>query len=152
MPQLGIVRTSWLFGPGRPDFPTKIVAAAERARVAREPLRAVGDEYGCPTFVADLAEAIVELAGAGQIAGTHHVVNGPWASRADWARDVIERAAIEVPVETVPGSTWARASTPPRWASSRPPRCRPASRCGPGPRPWPTTRRRCCAPTPPPDE
>ena len=26
--QLAIVRTAWLFGPGRPDFPAKILAAA----------------------------------------------------------------------------------------------------------------------------
>src|SRR6185436_16600853 len=47
-PQLAIVRTAWLFGPGQPDFPMKILAAAERAQVAHEPLKAVNDETGCP--------------------------------------------------------------------------------------------------------
>ncbi|HEY6058020.1 MAG TPA: sugar nucleotide-binding protein, partial [Candidatus Limnocylindrales bacterium] len=40
--QLATVRTSWLFGPGKPDFPAKILAAAERAAAAGETLRAVG--------------------------------------------------------------------------------------------------------------
>ncbi len=58
---LGIARTAWLFGaPGR-DFPSRILDAAERARAAGEPLRAVGDEWGTPTYTADVADAIVEL-------------------------------------------------------------------------------------------
>ena len=57
----GIARTAWLFGaPGR-DFPSRILDAAERARAAGEPLRAVGDEWGTPTYTADVADAIVEL-------------------------------------------------------------------------------------------
>ncbi len=40
-PALGIVRTAWLFGPPGADFPTKILAAADRALAAGEPLRLV---------------------------------------------------------------------------------------------------------------
>lgn len=118
--QLAIVRTAWLFGPGLPDFPTKILVGADRARDAGEPLRVVGDEWGCPTYTVDAAEAIVELLGSGDFAGTHHVVNGHFASRADWARDVVTRAGIAVEVVDVPASTWARASTPPRWGVLEP--------------------------------
>lgn len=117
---LAIVRTAWLFGPGKPDFPTKILAAAERARDAGEPLRAVSDEIGGPSYAADVAEAIVELVGSGGAAGVHHVVNGGAVSRADWARDVLARAGVDVAVEDVPASTWARASTPPAWGVLQP--------------------------------
>ncbi len=113
--QLAIVRTAWLFGPGEPDFPTKILRAADRAVERGERLRVVGDEYGTPTYVADVAEAVVELLGAGRFAGTHHVVDGLFASRADWARYVVGRAGLAVEVEDVPATTWDRASTPPRW-------------------------------------
>jgi len=112
---LGIARTAWLFGaPGR-DFPSRILDAAERARAAGDPLRAVGDEWGTPTYAADAAEAIVELLAADAIAGIHHVVNGLFATRADWARDVVTRAGLEVEVVDVPSSTWQRPSNPPRW-------------------------------------
>src|SRR5262245_58365092 len=40
--QLAIIRTAWLFGPGKPDFPTKVLAAAREAARTGEPLRAVG--------------------------------------------------------------------------------------------------------------
>ncbi len=74
---LGIVRTAWLYGPPGNDFPAKILAAAERARAAGEPLRVVGDEFGSPTFTHDVAEAVVGAARRrATSAGVHHVVNG----------------------------------------------------------------------------
>lgn len=119
-PQLAIVRTAWLFGRGEPDFPVKILAAAERAAAAGEPLRAVSDETGSPTSTDDLAEAIVELLWAGRFAGLHHLVNSGRATRADWAREVLRLARIDVAIEEVPASAWPRASTPPRWAVLEP--------------------------------
>jgi dTDP-4-dehydrorhamnose reductase len=113
---LGIARTAWLYGPPGADFPRKIAGAAERARSAGEPLQVVGDEWGTPTYAADVADAIVELLAEDALGGVHHLVAGGIASRADWARDVLARLAIEVPIEEVPGSTWTRASTPPPWA------------------------------------
>jgi dTDP-4-dehydrorhamnose reductase len=110
---VGIARTSWLFGPPGNDFPVKILAAAERARAAGEPLRVVGDEWGSPTYTHDLAEAIVELIGEGDVGGTHHLVNAGVASRAGWARELFRQAAVAVEIEEVPASTWPRASTPP---------------------------------------
>lgn len=113
--QLAVVRTAWLFGPGKPDFPSKILEAAERAAAAAQPLRVVADEFGSPTYVVDLAEAIADLLAAGSIGGVHHVVNGPATSRAQWAIDVVARARVDVRVEEVPATTWPRESTPPRW-------------------------------------
>ena len=112
---MGIVRTAWLYGPPGPDFPRKIAEAARRAENDGETLRLVGDEWGTPTYAADVADAIVELLAENAIGGIHHLVAAGTASRADWARDVIARLAIEVATEEVPGSTWQRASTPPAW-------------------------------------
>lgn len=111
----GIVRTAWLFGPGKPDFPTKIIAAAERAAASGEPLRVVGDEIGTPTYTPDVADGIVELVRAGAFAGTHHIVNAGIVSRAGWARDVLERLGLTVRVVEVPLSEFPRPSRPPRW-------------------------------------
>jgi len=114
-PRFGIARTAWLFGaPGR-DFPSRILDAAERARAAGEPLRVVGDEWGTPTYTADVADAIVGLLADDAIAGIHHLVNGLYASRADWARYVLARAGLEVEITDVPMSSWDRPSSPPRW-------------------------------------
>ena len=113
--RLGVVRTAWLFGPPGRDFPRKILEAAERAEADGEPLRVVGDEWGTPTFAADVADAIVALLAEDAHAGIHHVVNGLVATRADWAEYVVGRFSLAVAVERVPGATWERASAPPRW-------------------------------------
>ena len=118
--QLAIVRTAWLFGPGKPDFPAKILGAAREAARTGEPLRVTGDEWGSPTYSVDLAEAIVELLAEGTFGGIHHVVNGLFATRADWARYVVGRALLEVEVVNVPMSSWQRDSTPPRWGVLEP--------------------------------
>ncbi len=124
--RLGIVRTSWLYGPPGNDFPARIAAAALRARADGSPLRVVADEVGVPTYTPDLAEAIVELIAEDAVAAApdrvaiHHLVNGGRASRADWAREVLRAIRIDVEVVDVPGSTWQRASTPPAWAVLEP--------------------------------
>lgn len=111
---LGIARTAWLFGaPGR-DFPSRILDAADRA-AAGDPLRLVADEWGTPTLVRDLADAIVELIAEDSIGGIHHLVNAGTATRAEWARDVLDRAGIDAATVDVPSTTWQRPSTPPAW-------------------------------------
>ena len=115
-PALGIARTAWLYGPPGNDFPAKILAAADRAVAAAEPLRLVADEAGSPSYAHDVAEAIAELIGSAAVAGTHHLVNGGRATRADWGREVLRQAGVDVATEDVPAATWPRASTPPAWA------------------------------------
>lgn len=112
---LGIVRTAWLFGPPGRDFPRKILDAADRAVATGEPLRVVDDEWGTPTYAADVAEAICELLADDRLSGIHHLVNGGIASRADWARDILARLGVVVAVDDVPAATWARPSVAPRW-------------------------------------
>lgn len=119
-PALGIARTAWLYGPPGNDFPAKILAAADRAIASGEALRLVADEIGSPSYTHDVAEAIAELIGAAAVGGTQHLVNEGRTSRADWARELLRQAGVDVPTEDVPGSTWPRASTPPAWAVLEP--------------------------------
>jgi dTDP-4-dehydrorhamnose reductase len=117
---LGIARTAWLYGPPGNDFPSKILAAAERSQAAGEPLKLVADEIGSPSYTLDVADAIVELLGAAEVDGTHHLVNTGQASRAGWARELLRQAGVDVATEDVPASTWPRASTPPACAVLEP--------------------------------
>ena len=105
--------------PGN-DFPAKILAAAERAPAAGEALRAVADETGSPTYAADLAEAIVELLGSGRVRGDPPCGERGRRTRADWAREVLRLAGIDVQIEEVPATTWPRPRVPPRWAVLEP--------------------------------
>jgi dTDP-4-dehydrorhamnose reductase len=75
----------------------------------------VADEIGTPTYVDDVAAAIVALLEAGGIEGVHHLVNGGTASRADWGRLVLERLELPAEVVEVGLADFPRPSRPPRW-------------------------------------
>jgi dTDP-4-dehydrorhamnose reductase len=113
---LAVVRTAWLFGPPGNDFPSKILAAADRARTEGKPLKLVADETGSPTYTPDLADAIADLLAADEARGIHHIVNSGLATRAAWAREVLRQAGVAVETQDVSAADWPRASTPPRWA------------------------------------
>jgi dTDP-4-dehydrorhamnose reductase len=111
-----IVRTAWLFGPRGSDFVTKILAAAERARAAGEPLRVVDDEWGNPTWTPWLADAIAALVSDRRSldAGIWHLAGEPPASRRGWAEHVLKDVEVQIlPMKLV---DYARPSQPPRRA------------------------------------
>jgi dTDP-4-dehydrorhamnose reductase len=130
--RLLIVRTAWLFGPPGTDFPTKILRAAQRAVAAGEPLKLVADEVGSPSYAADVAAGIADLLADRASAGIQHVVNTGQASRAEWARALLDLAGVRVSTEDVSADLWPRASTPPRWGVLEPTRLPTIGRL----RPW----------------
>lgn len=111
---LVIVRTAWLYGPPGNDFPTKILAAADRLPTD-QPLRVVDDEIGSPTFTLDLADAVLDLLGTG-MAGTFHLVNGGRASRLDAASLVLGRLRPARSVAPISRTAFVRPSVAPAWA------------------------------------
>lgn len=117
--RLAIVRTAWLFGAGKPDFPARIAAVAHNAKAEGKALRVVSDEIGTPTFVRDLATVVIRTAEL-ELAGPLHVINTGIVSRADWARDVLERLQIHVEIEDITLDDYVRASRPPRWGVLEP--------------------------------
>ena len=83
-PGHAIVRTSWLYGPGRVSFPEKILQAARSGGS----LRGVTDEIASPTWTVDLAEAIARLIRR-EPSGIYHLTNTGYCSRLEWARRIL---------------------------------------------------------------
>jgi dTDP-4-dehydrorhamnose reductase len=89
-PDALVVRTSWLFGPGR-NFVGAILRQAKlrRAGEVAGSLSVVDDQRGCPTYAWDLAEGIRALVAAGA-RGLVHLCNAGATSWWDFARAILD--------------------------------------------------------------
>jgi dTDP-4-dehydrorhamnose reductase len=92
-PEHLILRTSWVYGPyGRNILKTVVRLAAEE-----DELRFVGDQRGCPTATADLAEAILRIAPRLErrepLWGTYHLAGTGATTWHGFARHVVAAQA-----------------------------------------------------------
>jgi len=91
-PDFLVVRTSWVFGPGR-NFVGAILRQAELRRAGRAegPLRVVADQTGCPTYAHDLARALRQLVEQGA-RGLYHFSNAEPCTWWDFARAILDES------------------------------------------------------------
>lgn len=90
-PDTIVVRTGFVFGEGGRNFLSTVVARVRRG----EKLQVISDARGTPTFAADLAARLRELA-ALKTANVFHVVNfGSGATYEEFARCALELAALD---------------------------------------------------------
>lgn len=107
-----IVRTAWLYARGGSNFPTKILAAADK----HGSLKVVTDEVSTPTYAPDLAQAIAQLIKTKHY-GIYHFTNSGTCSRYDWALKILELSGRgDVPVKAITTDDWPRAAPPPLYA------------------------------------
>lgn len=110
--QFFIVRTSWLTGRGGRNFVHRIQQLADE----RGQLKVVTDEVACPTFVDDLADALVRLVGTGRY-GIYHLTNAGYCSRFDFARTILDLSGrSHIPVAPITLADYPRPSTPPKFS------------------------------------
>ncbi|MCE9577253.1 MAG: dTDP-4-dehydrorhamnose reductase [Deltaproteobacteria bacterium] len=132
-----VVRTSWLFGPGGPNF----VATMLRLLRANPEVRVVHDQTGRPTYAPDLALALVDLALAAPAvaSGVYHFANAgavTWFELASAARELAIARGLPIvgaltPITTAEYPTPARR---PRWSVLATDKITAA--LGRAPRPW----------------
>ncbi len=84
-PQWGyVLRTAWLYGAHGSCFVGSMAARADKPG----PIDVVADQYGQPTWAADVADRIVALLRVRPPAGIYHATNAGQASRWDLAREL----------------------------------------------------------------
>src|SRR3954452_6166303 len=98
-PRHHVVRSSWLFGVGGPNF----VATMLRVGGERNELTVVDDQVGCPTWTGHLAEALLDLAGREDGYGIHHGAASGSCSWHAFAVEIFARTGMDVTVH--PGRT-----------------------------------------------
>jgi dTDP-4-dehydrorhamnose reductase len=116
VPDALIVRTAWVFGPGRNFVRTILEAAARTRRGDAAPLRVVDDQRGSPTYAGDLADGIVGLIDAGA-SGVFHLANSGVATWWELARAAVDAwGHPEVPIEKVSTAEFPRPAPRPAWS------------------------------------
>lgn len=126
-----VVRTAWVFGPGR-NFVLAILDQAQKRRdgEAAGPLTVVSDQQGSPTFAADLAFALLAVARQNREAwggGLLHLRNSGETTWYGFAREILNQAGFEeIAINPVPSSSFETAAKRPgysvldcTWAESK---------------------------------
>lgn len=105
-----VVRTAWVYADhGRNFLLTVLRLAAER-----DALDVVDDQRGCPTFAADLARALLDVALRPGASGVLHAVNAGAVTWHAFARRILERMGRPVAVRTVGTDRFPRPARRPR--------------------------------------
>jgi dTDP-4-dehydrorhamnose reductase len=120
LPEHLILRTSWVYGIHGYNFVKTMVRLGQE----REVVKVVADQYGCPTYAADLAETILritgQLLGGGQVfRGTFHYCGKGATTWHGFAQAIFDLAAQHtslrvkeiMPVSTADYSTAAQRPT-----------------------------------------
>lgn len=98
-PDAAIVRTSWVCG----EHGSNMVATVLKLINERDQLSFVDDQRGCPTFTADLAPALRQLA-VERRAGIHHLTNSRPVSWFEFVQEIVSAAGRD-PSMVLPIST-----------------------------------------------
>lgn len=93
-----IVRSSWLYSHLPQSFVSKILKTARRDGE----LRVVNDQVGTPTYVKDLASALVPLVKSDET-GVFHITNGGQTTWYGFAVEIVETMGLDV--EVIPVKT-----------------------------------------------
>jgi dTDP-4-dehydrorhamnose reductase len=107
-----VVRTSWLYGAGGPNFvETMLRLAAERDRV-----QVVDDQIGRPTSATTLARAIVGLLASGATGTVHVTDGGAPTSWYGFARAILEVAGGVERLQPTTSETFVRPAARPAYS------------------------------------
>ena len=111
LPDVCIVRTSWLFGHGGKCFPATILKLAS----SRPEISVVNDQRGGPTFTRDLASALAQLCRA-SARGIVHVTNSGNCTWYEFAAEIVKMSALSTTVKPVTTAEFPRPARRPAYS------------------------------------
>lgn len=106
-----IIRTAWLFGPGKKNFITTILAAC----LKKNEISVVDDQTGSPTYTPDLAKWSVLLARK-KANGIWNGVNSGQASWCELASEAVALARHPCHIQPISSSQWPQKALRPRYS------------------------------------
>ena len=111
LPEVCIVRTSWLFGHGGKCFPATILTLAS----TRPEISVVNDQRGSPTFTRDLASVLVELCRK-EASGIVHATNSGNCTWYEFAKEIVASAGLRTKVKAVTTAEFPRPARRPAYS------------------------------------
>lgn len=111
LPEVCILRTSWVFGVGGRCFPETILKLA----TTRTELDVVNDQRGCPTYTIDLARVIIQLCRK-EANGTVHATNAGECTWFDFAREIVSLAGLKAQVRPTTSDKFVRPAKRPAYS------------------------------------
>lgn len=125
-----IIRTAWLFGPGKKNFVSTILNLCAQGK----PLSIVHDQTGSPTYTPDLAAYSLKIAAAGGH-GIYHLVNSGTATWCELASEAVRMAQMSCTITPIPSKDYPQKAVRP--AFSQLSTAKFTKLTGVVPRPWP---------------
>jgi dTDP-4-dehydrorhamnose reductase len=98
LPNHIILRVAWLYGVHGKHFINKIKDRAFQIKGTGKPLKVVTDEIGTPTYTVDVCRQTLKLLTLDH-RGTFHCTNEGFCTRFEFAREILNTYAIDVPLE-----------------------------------------------------
>ena len=111
LPEVCIVRTSWLFGPGGKCFPATILKLA----ASRPEIAVVDDQRGSPTLTHDLAARLAQLCRK-PARGVVHATNSGNCTWYDFAKQIVQMSGLSAAVRRTTTAEFPRPARRPAYS------------------------------------
>lgn len=125
-----IIRTAWLYGPGKKNFVSTILNLCAQGK----PLSIVHDQTGSPTYTPDLAFYSLKLVAAGGY-GLYHLVNSGTATWCELASESVRMAQMSCTITPIPSKDYPQKAVRPVFSQLS--TAKFTKLTGIVPRPWP---------------
>ncbi len=106
-----VLRTAWLFGPGKRNFVTAILDKAQ----GQAELSVVHDQIGSPTYTMDLAVWSMRVAEK-RLTGLYHAVNAGRASWCELASEAVSIAESSCRINPISSDQWPQKAKRPAFS------------------------------------
>lgn len=104
-----IVRISWAFGKHGDNFVTTMLRLGQ----THKEISVVADQFGAPTYTADLAPLLCDMVQTEKY-GTYHACNAGCCSWAEFAEEIFNNMKMNVLVEHIRSEEWKAAAVRPK--------------------------------------
>ncbi len=109
-----IIRTAWLYSQNGKNF----FKTMQRLGTEKPEINVVNDQFGTPTFVADLASAIVQMLPqiSESCSGVYHFTNMGQCSWYDFACEIMKKSGLKCKVNPISSSEYPTAAKRPMYS------------------------------------